>query len=183
MTRHSPILITAVGLWPSHHFSDNRIVQIACVASLFSSGFGANGEYNSLRSTGYSRPLSVLKLKANAHSKYAQMGKKCWICYLLFVSVHVHYTSTCIYKYRYSYTECYILKLRSQQAKLDNCYHVSCLLNLVYYSKNSVNSPSLLCVSPITLLHGWAGQPFRVMAIGWVHRCARGVCRDLPHHS
>ena len=42
---------------------------------MFSLGFVSNGEYNSLRSTGYSRPLSVLKLKANARSKYAQMGK------------------------------------------------------------------------------------------------------------
>lgn len=39
------------------------------------SGFVSNGEYNSLRSTGYSRPLSVLQLKANAQAKYVQLGK------------------------------------------------------------------------------------------------------------
>lgn len=35
----------------------------------------ANGEYNSLRSMGCLRPVSVLKLKSNTRAKYAQMGK------------------------------------------------------------------------------------------------------------
>lgn len=39
-------------------------------------GFVSNGEYNSLRSNGYSRPLSVLKLKSDARTKYSKMGPK-----------------------------------------------------------------------------------------------------------
>ena len=38
--------------------------------------FTGNGEYNSMRSQGYSRPLSVLKIRSNVRSKYARMSKQ-----------------------------------------------------------------------------------------------------------
>lgn len=41
-----------------------------------SEGFVANGEFNALRSIGYTRPLSVLRIKSDVRSKYARMGKK-----------------------------------------------------------------------------------------------------------
>ena len=64
---------------------------MSCAASLLSSGFVSNGEYNSLRSTGYSRSLSVLKLKANSRSKYAQIGKT----KMLKMLSPIHELSTC----------------------------------------------------------------------------------------
>ena len=39
-------------------------------------GFVANGEYNSLRSKGYTRSLSVLAIKAESRAKYAKMGEQ-----------------------------------------------------------------------------------------------------------
>ena len=48
-------------------------------------GFCSNGEYNAMRSQGYTRPLSVFKIRSNVCSKYAKMSKKqrCWRCCLL----------------------------------------------------------------------------------------------------
>lgn len=39
-------------------------------------GFVANGEYNELRQSGYSRPLSVLKIKSDVRAKYLKIGEK-----------------------------------------------------------------------------------------------------------
>lgn len=39
-------------------------------------GFVSNGEYNSMKSHGYTRPLSVLQIRADARKKYSSMGKK-----------------------------------------------------------------------------------------------------------
>ena len=39
-------------------------------------GFTSNGEFNSLRCTGNTRPLTVLQLKANCRAKYGAMGKQ-----------------------------------------------------------------------------------------------------------
>ena len=36
-------------------------------------GFVSNGEFNELRCTGYTRPLSVLKIKADVRAKFARM--------------------------------------------------------------------------------------------------------------
>ena len=38
-------------------------------------GFCSNGEYNAMRSQGYTRPLSVFKIRSNVRSKYAKMSK------------------------------------------------------------------------------------------------------------
>ena len=46
------------------------------------SGFTSNGEFNSLRCTGNTRPLTVLQLKANCRSKYAALGKKALVAML-----------------------------------------------------------------------------------------------------
>ena len=42
-------------------------------------GFVSNGEYNSMKSHGYTRPLSVLQIRADARRKYSSMGKKTMI--------------------------------------------------------------------------------------------------------
>ena len=64
-------------------------------------GFCSNGEYNSMRSQGYSRPLSVLKIRSNVRSKYARMSKqrmlamltpKCKIGIHCYMHVHVYYS-------------------------------------------------------------------------------------------
>ena len=39
-------------------------------------GFVANGEYNAMRAKGYTRPLSVLKVKAQVRTKYGKIGKR-----------------------------------------------------------------------------------------------------------
>jgi len=38
-------------------------------------GFCSNGEYNALRSQGYTRPLSIIKIRSTVRSKYAKMSK------------------------------------------------------------------------------------------------------------
>ena len=37
-------------------------------------GFVSNGEYNTMIVQGYTRPLSVLQIKADARNKYQKMG-------------------------------------------------------------------------------------------------------------
>ncbi len=44
--------------------------------SRFPTGFVSNGEYNSMRVKGYTRPLSVLKIRSDSRAKYSSMGKK-----------------------------------------------------------------------------------------------------------
>ena len=39
-------------------------------------GFVSNGEHNELRATGYTRPVSVLKIKASVKTKYSRMSAK-----------------------------------------------------------------------------------------------------------
>ena len=39
-------------------------------------GFCSNGEYNSLRNQGYTRPLSILRIRSDVRSKYAKMSKQ-----------------------------------------------------------------------------------------------------------
>ena len=46
---------------------------------MFGVGFVSNGEYNSMRAQGYTRPLSVLQIRADARRKYSSMGKKTMI--------------------------------------------------------------------------------------------------------
>lgn len=39
-----------------------------------STGFVSNGEHNTMRVKGYTRPLSVLQIKSQAKKKYSRMG-------------------------------------------------------------------------------------------------------------
>lgn len=39
-------------------------------------GFVSNGEFNSMRVKGYTRPLSVLQIKADCRKKYSKMAKR-----------------------------------------------------------------------------------------------------------
>ena len=50
-------------------------VHSVCV-HVNSPGFTSNGEFNSLRCTGNTRPLTILQLKANCRAKYGAMGKQ-----------------------------------------------------------------------------------------------------------
>ena len=54
-------------------------------------GFVSNGEYNSMRANGYSRPLSVLQIKADARKKYSKMGKKSMVDMLTPKSMYIIY--------------------------------------------------------------------------------------------
>ena len=73
-------------------------------------GFVSNGEYNVFREKGYTRPLSVLKLRSLARSKVARMSISkmeamlcpvysgelymhvCWLMhYMCNIMPHVHY--------------------------------------------------------------------------------------------
>ena len=47
-----------------------------CKNFVYFTGFCSNGEYNTMRSQGYTRPLSVLKIRSNVRSKYARMSKQ-----------------------------------------------------------------------------------------------------------
>lgn len=39
-------------------------------------GFCSDGEFNSLRSQGYTRPLSIFKIRSTVRSKYARASKQ-----------------------------------------------------------------------------------------------------------
>lgn len=53
-----------------------RVVIMMMIIVLKYTGFVSNGEYNVLRAKGYTRPISVLKIKADTRRKYAKMGLK-----------------------------------------------------------------------------------------------------------
>ena len=40
-----------------------------------SAGVVSNGEHNTLRSMGYTRPVSVLRIKASVRAKYSKVGE------------------------------------------------------------------------------------------------------------
>ena len=48
------------------------LIIIFCLAS----GLVTNGEFNSMRMKGNTRPLSVFQIRAQARAKYAQMGQR-----------------------------------------------------------------------------------------------------------
>ena len=39
-------------------------------------GFVSNGEHNELRAMGYTRPVSVFRIKASVRAKYSKIGEK-----------------------------------------------------------------------------------------------------------
>ncbi|MCG8625902.1 MAG: hypothetical protein MJE68_28380, partial [Proteobacteria bacterium] len=47
------------------------IIVIQCVI-----GFCSNGEHNAMQNQGYTRPLSIIKIRGNVRLKYAKMSKK-----------------------------------------------------------------------------------------------------------
>lgn len=49
------------------------VVHIQCIMYLL--GCVTNGEFNHLRACGYQRPVSVLKIRADARSKYSRKGE------------------------------------------------------------------------------------------------------------
>ena len=52
------------------------ILLCSTYASLKCSGFTTNGEWNSLRTKGNTRPLSVLQIRNDVNSKYSRMKKQ-----------------------------------------------------------------------------------------------------------
>ena len=64
-------------------------------------GFVSNGEYNSMRAKGYTRPLSILQIKAEARAKYSSSGIKAMLEMLTPVSkyldVHTYTLYNAIY--------------------------------------------------------------------------------------
>ena len=45
-------------------------------STLLSLGFVSNGEFNYMRSKGYTRPLSVLQIRTNVRTKYNKIRQK-----------------------------------------------------------------------------------------------------------
>ena len=39
-------------------------------------GFTSNGEYNSMRNRGYTRPLSIFQIRSDVRAKYSRLSKK-----------------------------------------------------------------------------------------------------------
>ena len=56
---------------------------------LHCTGFVSNGEFNEFRGMGYTRPLSILKIRADMRAKYARMGKK---KLMQMITVHCKFT-------------------------------------------------------------------------------------------
>ena len=45
-------------------------------------GFVSNGEYNSMRAKGYTRPLSIFQIRAAARKKFSSIGRKSMLAML-----------------------------------------------------------------------------------------------------
>ena len=45
------------------------------VSIVYEIGFVSDGEFNYMRSKGYTRPLSVLQIRSNARNKYSKKAK------------------------------------------------------------------------------------------------------------
>ncbi len=45
-------------------------------------GFSSNGEFNSMRATGYTRPLSVLSIRSTVRAKYGRLSEKTMLAML-----------------------------------------------------------------------------------------------------
>ena len=68
--------------------------------NISAAGFVSNGEYNSMRVKGYTRPLSVLQIRSQARKKYSRMGFKTMLEMVTpqsMFSVTQYYCNTCIY--------------------------------------------------------------------------------------
>ena len=63
-------------------------------------GFVSDGEFNELRAVGYTRPLSIFKVRANVRAKYAKMGK---MKLMKMITVNCEYSSTIITFYKINY--------------------------------------------------------------------------------
>jgi len=51
-------------------------VIMQTLKSCFVPGFVSNGEHNTLRAVGYTRPLSVLNIKSSVRAKYYKMNSQ-----------------------------------------------------------------------------------------------------------
>ena len=59
------------------NFVFSLFFQDTCTLTSYTSlGFVSNGEYNSFRSKGYTRPLSVFQIRSLVRNKYARMNVK-----------------------------------------------------------------------------------------------------------
>ncbi len=54
-------------------------------------GFASNGEFNTMRIKGYTRPLSVLQIKAEAKQKYMKMALRTMVKMLTPIGMLVIY--------------------------------------------------------------------------------------------
>ena len=78
--------------------------SVMCQNFVYFTGFCSNGEYNTMRSQGYTRPLSVLKIRGDVRSKYARMSKQRMLGMLtpkceIFDTVQPIQSGIIIYKY------------------------------------------------------------------------------------
>ena len=68
--------MTSRGMKIAGEFLSYSCIVCACeYVYYYLIGFCSNGEYNAMRSQGYTRPLSVFKIRSNVRSKYAKMSK------------------------------------------------------------------------------------------------------------
>lgn len=67
-----------------------QLKNIKCVCIYI--GFVSNGEYNSMRVQGYTRPLSVLQIKSGARKKFLNTGKKTMIDMLTPIGTMYYFT-------------------------------------------------------------------------------------------
>ena len=54
----------------------NNSVLLCVHVYVYLLGFSSDGEYNSMRNKGYTRPLSVLQIRSTIRAKYSRLSKK-----------------------------------------------------------------------------------------------------------
>lgn len=54
------------------HSSNTDMTIVTCAYALLNTGFVSNGEFNYMRSKGYTRPLTILQIRAQVRAKYAR---------------------------------------------------------------------------------------------------------------
>lgn len=65
---------------------------MVCTWCIISVGFTTDGEFNTLRWKGNTRPLTVLQLKREACAKYQNKGEKTLLHMIMPVGMHILHT-------------------------------------------------------------------------------------------
>lgn len=131
---------------------------------LFHAGFTSNGEYNSMRSRGYTRPLSVLQIKANVRTKYSRLSKQTMLNMLTPQSKYIYLLKLCLYPINLKMHSCII-------TYMCNVMYIASTGGLIKAVTENPAVPTSLLIE----IHLW-----KSLGIEWKDIIARLLPRTVP---